>query len=294
MSFQLTSEDFYRFNIGRFECISVSDGYYDYDPNHLFTGISEEQLNEILKGSPVVSGKLRSPYTFLYVDTGKQKILTDMGAGKLGPHTGKLKSNLQAAGVNAPDIDTVIITHAHPDHIGGTLDENGYPNYPNATYFIWKDEWDFWFSDEAYQKVVEHYSTILQPEVFMKAARGQLGPVRDRIEMVTGEAEILPGVRVMTTPGHTPGHMAVSFISEGEALFFVGDAIVFPFLIEHPEIVPVFDIIPGLANQTKRKLCDNLAERKALVLAQHFWPFPSLGHIIRKGDAWEWQPVATT
>ena len=150
---------------------------------------------------------------------------------------------------------------------------------------IWKEEFDFWFSDEAFKKVVEHYSTIAQPEIFMKIARGQLSPIRDRIEFLTKESEVLPGVRVHATHGHTPGHMAVSFFSEGEELFFVGDAIVFPFLIEEPQILPIFDIITDMADVTKRCLCDLLSEKQAWVLAQHFSPFPGLGISLKKGQA---------
>ena len=281
----------YRFRIGQFDCISVSDGTYDYTPSTLFKDLSEDEVIQYLKDYPLVSGKVRSPYTFLFVDTGEHKVLADMGAGKLGPDTGNLTSNLKAAGIEPGEIDTIIITHAHPDHVGGTLDDFGDPKYPNANYFIMKEEWEFWFSDEAYQKVAEHYSAILQPEVFMKVARGQLGPVKDRMKLLTGNSEIVPGVHVHAAPGHTPGHMAVSFSSLGEELFFIGDAIVFPFMIEHPEVVPVFDIIPDMADQTRRKLCNQLTEKDAWVLAQHFPPFPSLGHIQKSGKVWKWKPL---
>jgi glyoxylase-like metal-dependent hydrolase (beta-lactamase superfamily II) len=291
MSDQQLNNDFYRFKIGRFDCISVSDGTFDYNPMHLFPGMTEDQVKELLRDHHLQTDKIVSPYTFLFVDTGKNKVLCDMGAGKLGPDTGKLVKNLKSAGVQPEDIDTVFITHAHPDHIGGTLNDEGKPNYPNARYFMWKDEWDFWFSDEAFKKVVEHYSAIVQPEIFMKVARGQLGPVRERIELLTKESEVLPGVFVHVTHGHTPGHIAISFISEGEELFFIGDAIVFSFLIERPDIRPIFDIIPDRADITKRWLCDLLAEKKAWVLAQHFSPFPSLGHIVKKGEEWQWRPV---
>jgi glyoxylase-like metal-dependent hydrolase (beta-lactamase superfamily II) len=209
----------------------------------------------------------------------------------LGPNTGKLVSNLKAAGVRPEDIDTVFITHAHPDHIGGTLDDKGNPNYPNACYFMSKDEWDFWFSEEAFRKVAEHLSQIVPTEVFMKVARGQLGPVKDRIKLIKEESEVMPGMRVYFTPGHTPGHMVVSFSSEGEELFNVGDAILFPFLIERPDLRPMVDIMPDMADASKRRLCDILVEKKAWVLAQHFAPFPSLGHIVKKGEGWKWQPV---
>jgi glyoxylase-like metal-dependent hydrolase (beta-lactamase superfamily II) len=290
MSDQQINNNFYRFKIGRFNCISVSDGTYNYDLMHVFPDLTNDEVRDVLKNHQLDTDKFVSPYTFLFVDTGKHKILTDMGAGKLGPDTGKLVNNLKLAGIHPDEIDTVFITHAHPDHIGGTLNEDGNPNYPNARYFMWKDEWDFWFSDEAFKKVTEHYSAILRPEVFMKTAQGQLGPIKERIDFLTEESEVLPGVRVHATPGHTPGHVAISFFSEGEELFFIGDAIVLPFLIERPDLRPIFDIIPELADATKRRLCDLLAERKAWVVAQHFPPFPSLGHIIKQGAGWKWQP----
>lgn len=286
-----STEDFYRFKIGQFDCISVSDGTFDYDPMHIFPDLLDEQVKDLLREHNLPTDRIISPYTFLFVDTGDHKILSDMGAGRLGPNTGKLIRNLKSAGIQPDEIDTVIITHAHPDHVGGTLDENGRPNYPNARYFIWKDEWDFWFSEAAFQKVIEHYSAILQPDIFMKVARGQLGPVRDRMTFMTEESQVLPGVHIHATHGHTPGHIAISFSSEGEELFFVGDAMIFPFMIERPDLVPIFDIIPDMADASKRRLCDMLAEKEAWVLAQHFPPFPSLGHIIRKGKAWQWKPV---
>jgi len=287
----MKTDSYYKFMIGGFEFIAISDGTFDYETRSLFSSLTEEEANNFLSDYPQAEGKIKSPYTFLYVNTGRNKILTDMGAGNLGPNTGKLVKNLKLAGIDPEDIDSVIITHAHPDHIGGTLDRSGKPNYPNATYYIWKDEWDFWFSDEAYQKVAEHYSAILHADIFMKAARGQLGPVQDRVVKITKEKEILPNVHVHFTPGHTPGHMAVSFSTESETLFFIGDAVVFPFMIEYPEIEPVFDIIPYLANQTRKELCGMLAEQCAWVLAQHFPPFPSLGHVVKEGETLKWEPV---
>jgi glyoxylase-like metal-dependent hydrolase (beta-lactamase superfamily II) len=288
---QAVSATYYKFQIGQFNCISVSDGTFDYDPAALFNNLDEEETIGYLGNYPLVDGKIRSPYTFLYVDTGKNKILTDMGAGKLGPNTGLLLDNLRRAGIDPEEIDAVFITHAHPDHIGGTLNASGRPNYPNATYYIWKDEWDFWFSEKAYQEVVEHYSAILHADIFMKAARGQLGPVQRSVVKLTGDGEVLPGVKVHFTPGHTPGHMAVSFESGGEKLYFVGDAMVFSCMIEHPEIEPIFDIIAHKADETRKELCNLLAEERALVLAQHFPPFPSLGYIESSGEAWSWKPL---
>ena len=291
MSNHPQNEDFYRFRTGRFECVSVSDGYYEYDPRHLFKNLAEAEVAELLKSFNLQTDKITSPYTFLYVDTGKNKVLVDMGAGKLGPHTGKLVQNLKLAGIQPEDIDTIFITHAHPDHIGGTLDENGMPNYPNAHYYIWKDEWDFWFSEEAFAKIQEHFSNILQPEIFMKIAHEQLTPIKELIILLTEESEVLPGIFLHKAQGHTPGHMVVSFSSAGEELFFTSDTVVFPWLLERPDLIPVFDIMPDIANKSKHRIFDMVAEQNALVLAQHFWPFPGLGHVVKKGQGWQWKPV---
>ena len=291
MTPQPKMQDFYKFKLGRFECISVSDGTYDYVPAHLFIGMSDDELNDLLNAYDMPTDKITSPYTFLFVNTGQHKVLVDMGAGKLGPNTGKLISNLKTAGIDQSDIDTVIITHAHPDHIGGTLDDDGKPNFPNATFYIWKVEWDFWFSDEAIQEVDKHLSIIVPTEIFMKVARGQLGPIKDRVIFITEETEILPDIFTHFAPGHTPGHMVVSFKSEEEELFFTSDTVIFPLFLERPDIGLSIDISPQEADASKNKIFDLVAERKALILAQHFSPFPSLGHIHKKEVGWFWEPI---
>ena len=292
MSNPSRNEDFYRFRIGQFECVSVSDGYYEYDPGHLFVGLKDAQFSALLKSYDLPTDRIVSPYSFLYVDTGKHKVLADMGAGTLGPHTGNMVKNLKIAGIQPRDIDTIVITHAHPDHIGGTLDAKGKPNFPNALYYLWKDEWDFWFSEEAFSKVEEHLSGVLPTEVFMKIAHEQLLPIRERITLLLEESEIVPGVFSHKAYGHTPGHMVVSFSSAGEELFFTSDTVVFPFLLERLDLVPVFDMNPDMANVSKHRIFNLAAERHALVHAQHFMPFPSLGHVLKKERGWQWIPLS--
>jgi len=291
MNTQFQKDQFYRFKIGQFDCLSVSDGTYDYDPMHLFVGKTKEDVIRIMTEHNMPAGFITSPYTFLFVNTGKNKVLVDMGAGKLGPNTGKLVENLKEAGTSPLEIDTVIISHAHPDHIGGTLDEDGRPNYPNARYYIWKKEWDFWFSDEAVKEVDKYLSQIVPTEIFMKVARGQLGPIKDKVEFITEEKEILPGIFTYFAPGHTPGHMVVSFRSEGEELYFTSDTVIFPLFLESPELRISVDISPDEADMSKHRIYDIVAERKALMLAQHFSPFPSLGYINKTANGWKWQPI---
>ena len=282
-------EGSYRFELGDFECISVCDGTHDYPLNNFFANVQEEKVQELLRERNLPTDHITTPFTYLYVETDEHKVLVDMGAGHLaGPKTGKLIPNMKIANIDPASIDSVFITHAHPDHIGGTLDEEDKPVFTNANYYIWKREWDFWFSESEYRKANE------QIKMFMKIARENLQPIQDRIRLVEfsdHEFEALPGVQTIAAPGHTPGHMVVSFSSGGEKLMYIGDTVLYPLHLEHPDWIPVYDILPDEAADSKRRIFDMAADEKAWVIGQHFPPFPSLGHVVRKGRGWVWRPV---
>ena len=288
----------YSFRIGEFECISTSDGALNYPPESLFANVPPEQVEEALRGQNLPVDRVTTPYTCLFIDTGEHRVLVDTGAGDLGTHadqvfpgldhstsvTGLLPENLRTAGVETSEVDTVIITHAHPDHIGGTLDEKGELVFPNAHYFIAQKEWDFWNSDDAAARA---------PALMVGTARRNLEPLEDRLTLLEDEFEILPGIHAVATFGHTPGHTALSITSGGERLLHVSDAVLCPLHLEHPEWTPIFDMIPEQASVSKRKIFDLASDEDALVFAHHFPPFPSLGHVRKQGQVWHWQPHET-
>jgi glyoxylase-like metal-dependent hydrolase (beta-lactamase superfamily II) len=148
-----------------------------------------------------------------------------------------------------------------------------------------KDEWAFWFSEEAFSRA---------PERHVKLARQKLEPLGERVRYLTGESEIVPGIRALPAPGHTPGHMVVRVASGGEQLLYISDTVLYPFHLEHPDWIPVFDIAPEQAAASKRAVFDRAAAEKPLVLGMHFPPFPSLGHVVASGAGWQWQPIEAT
>ena len=138
----------FRFEIGEFDYASVSDGALNYPPESFFANVPLERVEEALRERNLPTAQIMTPYTCLFIDTGEHRVMVDTGAGELGAHatdvfpgldhstsvTGLLPENLRAAGIGHLEIDTVIITHAHPDHVGGTLDETGELVFSNAHY----------------------------------------------------------------------------------------------------------------------------------------------------------------
>jgi glyoxylase-like metal-dependent hydrolase (beta-lactamase superfamily II) len=221
------------------------------------------------------------------ISKGQDHVLVDTGAGNLAPTTGRLISNLEAEGISPEDIDTVILTHGHPDHIGGNIDSEGKQAFPNARYVMWKKEWDFWTSDPDLSglKIDDHGKEILA-----KFAQNNLHPIRDQIELIEHEVEIKPGIRIISAPGHTPGHIAVSVISDDTQLLHISDTVIHPIHLEQPEWYSSVALDPGNVLASRFRLLGKAVSERALVIATHF-PFPGLGYINKKAETWKWQSI---
>lgn len=285
----------YRFNVGKFECIAISDGTMTYAPpnfpppvSFLFSNASKTALQKILPKygiKPEQWNDWTSQYTCLVIKTEKNKILIDTGAGSLMPTTGKLIKNLKQVGIVPEDIDTVIITHGHPDHLGGNSDDGSKVVFPKARWVMWKDEWEFWTSNRAENILDEHSKDQL-----VGIARKNLSIIRDRVDLVDTESDIIPGIRAIATPGHTPGHMAVEISSNSEKLLCISDVVLHPIHMEMPEWYAAVDVATDQVVSTRKKLLKKAADKKVKVIAFHF-PFPGLGYVVAKGKAWQWQPI---
>jgi len=284
----------YRFKVGDFECFAINDGTFVYEPplipppaDFLFANAPRNTLKKSLDAHGIEVAQwvaFVSPFTCLLVNTGRHKVLVDTGADGLTLNTGRLLGNLHAIGIEANDIDAVILTHAHDDHIGGNTDAEGKPAFPKARYIIWKEEWAFWTSEQP--------ETLYKNEDFTFIRKNLLS-IQHQLDLIEREEEIVPGVRALAAPGHTPGHTAVSVLSEEEQLLCVADAFLHPIHIEHPEWHATFDVAPEQLAKTRHFLLSKAATEEALVLASHF-PFPGVGRVIRKGTGWQWQPIQSS
>ena len=284
-----------QFEVGGLRCLAVGDGTLTYAPPVfppppvlLFASAPRDELRQVLVAAGLEPGQWlewTSSYTCLLVDSGEHRVLVDTGAGALAPSTGRLLRNLAALGITPEEIDTVVLTHGHPDHIGGNTDAEGKVVFSKARFVMWEDEWDFWNSGRAEHELDEHVRPVL-----LESARKNLPPIRARLDLVDREEEIVPGIRALAAPGHTPGHMALEVASQGERLLCVSDAVLHPLHLEHPEWCAAVDLGREEVVATRRKLLNMAATKSTLVFAFHF-PFPGLGHVVCKDEAWEWQAV---
>ena len=272
------------FQLGRVRCIALSDGSISYPLGHMFAGIPKGQVEEALRSHNLPVDFVTTPCTCLLIETGEHRVLVDLGADRLMPNAGQLLRSLAAAGIAPTQIDTVVITHAHPAHVGGALDLEGGLIYTAARYFIGADEWAFWTSAAAYRKASERHVAI---------ARASLEPLRDHLTLLSEDSEVAPGVRVIAAPGHTPGHRVVSISSGRERLLYIGDAVMHVLHLEHPDWPSIYDTDPEQAQEIRRRFLSEAADEGALVMGHHLSLCPSLGYVARIGAGWRWEPLVT-
>jgi glyoxylase-like metal-dependent hydrolase (beta-lactamase superfamily II) len=266
------TDDVFRFDLGKFKCMIVSDGKLGPPPDSPYapkslTGVNGERLD-------LVS---------LFLDTGEHKILIDTGFGKengMEPDAGKLVENLENAGVKTNDIDLILHTHAHIDHVTGTFSPKGKPIYPNARYILAKAEWEF----------INAKPLAGEDPAAFACARNRYVKMPEKIDAVENNTEIVPGIKLIVAPGHTPGSSMFKIASGNKQILFLGDLIHSLIELQYPKAFINFDVEPDRALKTRDQVFAKTAKSGTVLLIPHF-PFPGLGRLVKKGKLFSWQPL---
>jgi glyoxylase-like metal-dependent hydrolase (beta-lactamase superfamily II) len=218
----------------------------------------------------------------LLIDNGKDLLLCGPGSGKLlVPSTGRLLQQLQLAGYKPDQITSVFLSHAHVDHLGGLLSDEGRPVFSSAQHFVNEQEWDFWTG-----KTPDLTKQPLDDKTksdFIQLAQETFGTLEKNFKRVAPGTSLIDGVVVQSAPGHTPGHTALRIQSDKQELVHVFDLAHHPVVMfKNPSWTVAFDTDPALAADTRKKMFNEFAGNRTRVLAYHL-PFPGVGHVAKEG-----------
>jgi glyoxylase-like metal-dependent hydrolase (beta-lactamase superfamily II) len=283
---QASTPNNYRFVQGEFEVTIVSDGYITVPIDIVAPEGSAEERNDILmRTGNLKAGLVESKTNIPIIRNANDLIIIDIGSGdKYQPSDGRLSENLDASGIDAGAITKVVFTHAHPDHVWGTLAESGKLRFPNATYYVGAAEWNFWM-DPDYRN---NMPSVLHE--FAEGAQRDLGAIRDRVVMLKPGDDIVTGLRALDTAGHTPGHLSLE-MAGGEGLIISADAATNEVAsFRHPKSLFGYDTIPDLAISNRARLIERAATDRIKLLGYH-WTYPGVGFAERKGNGYRYIPV---
>src|ERR1700686_1925225 len=257
---------FYRIRVGDFEVTALFDGAGQFDLNWLTAKkVTMNGVAKALHGNPHL---LDTCDTGFLVNTGKELILVDAGAGTWfgGGAFGRLVDSLRSAGYTPDQVDRVLVTHLHSDHIGGLTTQDGKRVFPNADVFVLKAESDFWLSPEIAAKAPKDAQPFFQAAQAISAPYIKAG----KWHTFSGSEPIVDGMQLVPLPGHTPGHTGYEFSSKGQKILFWGDIIHAQRVqLQHPEVTAIFDIDQAAAAATRRQLLPKLASEDVLIAVPH-------------------------
>ena len=270
----------YHRRIGDIVVTALSDGYLD-GTVEVMQNISPADATGMLtdKFRP---GRRTSVNCYLVYSAGRLALIETGSGDYLLPTAGKLQQNLKAEGVDPADIETVILTHMHPDHSAGLTDpKTGEKFFPNAELVVNENEPRHWQDDGAMNKADERARKL-----YFQCAREQMAPYHNQMRTFAGSVEVFPGVTSIPLHGHTPGHSGYMIASGDKSLLIWGDIIHVPEVqVPRPDVTMVFDTDPHQAAATRKRTFDMVATDRQLIAGMHVH-FPGFANLVKQGDGY--------
>lgn len=273
-----------RYSIGDLTVTVMNDGWFEAGVDALVTGISNEEAVELQKASHRPEKPLVTLNAFLITGPDRKPILIDTGYGHFGPETlGRVADALTAAGVRPDEIGTVLLSHLHPDHVGGLLNDDDTGRFPNAQILLNADEAAHWLPDDKLAQAPD------DAKPYFENARKALAPYDGRVRTFTS-GEVAPGIEAVPLPGHTPGHTGFRITSRGASLLMWTDIVHLPAIqFANPTAGVGFDVDGDKARETRSRILDEVADTGVLIAGSHL-EFPALGFVARDGSGYRFVP----
>lgn len=279
----------YRFRVGDITATVLSDGVIGGPPRIYASNAPEAELLEALRRAFLPADRLTLNLNTLLIETKGKRILIEAGAGQtMGPQGGRLFTNLNAMSLRPEDIDVVVVSHTHPDHVGNLRALDGGKAFPRATVFAPRADWRFFIQNEpdlSYMPVPEEFRRN-----FAAAIKRSVEPVTHGIELYEAGAEIVPGLTTLPAFGHTPGMANFLVHSGNDQVLLTADLAYHPIVNVDRPWVPGPDRDKDNALASRRRIFDRAVADRLLVLGFHY-PFPGLGRMLKTDTGYAWVPA---